>query len=66
MGPVLDRRLIEEMYTTAKGSDLDGAKKAAVVYEKMLNMTVGQAVTVQFEPGEDFSIKRTVEGYEIL
>ncbi|MDD4837099.1 MAG: hypothetical protein EOM02_03175 [Synergistales bacterium] len=63
---MIDRRLIEEMFCTASKSDLEGAKAAASVYRRMLDMAHGQSMTVQFEPGEDFSITCTPEGYDIL
>ncbi|MCF4150815.1 hypothetical protein L2W58_03285 [Dethiosulfovibrio sp. F2B] len=62
---MLDRRLIEEMRNTAGASDLEGAQAAAAVYERMLSMKEGQSMTVQFEPGEDFSIKCVPGGYDI-
>nr|WP_321499641.1 hypothetical protein [uncultured Dethiosulfovibrio sp.] len=63
---MIDRRLIEEMFHTASSSDLEGAKVAASIYRKMLDMANGQSMTVQFEPGEDFSITCTSEGYDII
>lgn len=63
---MLDRRLIEEMFQTASKSDLEGAKAAASIYRKMLDMPRGQSMTVQFELGEDFAITCTSEGYDIL
>jgi len=53
------------MRNTAGASDLEGAQVAAAVYERMLSMEEGQSMTVQFEPGEDFSIKCVPGGYDI-
>ncbi|PIE54043.1 MAG: hypothetical protein CSA35_08220 [Dethiosulfovibrio peptidovorans] len=62
---MLDRRLIQEMYDAAQTSPLDGAQTAASVYWRMLAMAEGQSMTVQFEPGEDFSVICVSGGYEV-
>lgn len=62
---MLDRKLIETMYDTAVKSDLQGARSAAAIYRRMLEMPLGAQMTVQFQEGEDFVVTRREEGYEL-
>lgn len=62
---MLDRKLIEMMYDTAVKSRLEGARSAAVIYRKMLDMPLDSQMTVQFQEGEDFVVTRRAGGYEL-
>lgn len=62
---MLDRKLIETMYDTAVKSDLQGARSAAAIYRRMLEMPLGAQMKVQFQEGEDFVVTRREEGYEL-
>ncbi|MDY2648652.1 hypothetical protein FYJ74_01120 [Pyramidobacter sp. SM-530-WT-4B] len=62
---MLDRKLIEAMYDTAVKSELQGARSAAAVYRRMLEMPLGSQMTVRFQEGEDFIVTRREEGYEV-
>ena len=53
------------MYESAAKSELEGARSAALIYRKMLDMPVGSQVTVQFQEGEDFIVTRLADGYSL-
>lgn len=62
---MIDRKLIEMMYDTAAKSELQGARSAAAVYRRMLEMPLRSQMTVRFQEGEDFIVTRRKEGYEV-
>lgn len=62
---MLDRKLIEMMYDTAVHSGHDGAREAALIYRKMLDMPMDSQMRVQFEEGETFIVTRRSGGYEL-
>ena len=62
---MIDRKLIEMMYDTAATSELQGARSAAAVYRRMLEMPLRSQMTVRFQEGEDFIVTRREEGYEV-